>query len=207
MSYKSSISGFSCRPSALCLSDLRRYEEIYIPVFPFVEIKASLPVLVSGLLFLIAVYTDIRAGVIPNIITFPAIFCGMVFHLRYMGWNEGLFFALKGLVVGGALLIIPFILGGMGGGDLKLLAAVGTWLGGPAVLNVFLYGAIGGAFNALFLMIMKKRRFGFMRVWNDLLHFFITGKRLPPPKEVDGFPYTVPMAIGFLIYIVRGGVI
>ena len=176
-------------------------------MFPFVEIKVSSPLLVSGLLFLIAVYTDIRARVIPNIITFPAIFCGMVFHLWHMGWNEGLFFALKGLVVGGGLLIIPFILGGMGGGDVKLLAAVGTWLGGLVVLNVFFYGAIAGAFNALFLMIIKKHRFGFMRIWNDLFHLFITRKRLPPPKEVDGFPYTVPMAIGFLIYIVRGGVI
>lgn len=173
----------------------------------FVEIKLSLPLLVSGLLFLIAVYTDIRAGVIPNIITLPAMFCGILFHVWHMGWNQGLFFALKGLAVGGGLLIVPFVLGGMGGGDVKFLAAIGTWLGGPAVLNVFLYGAIAGAFNALFLMIIKKHRFGFRGIWNDFLCFFMTGKRLPPPKEADGFPYTVPMAIGFLIYLVCGSVI
>ncbi len=105
------------------------------------------------------------------------------------------------MLTGCCLLIIPFILGGMGGGDVKLLAAIGAWLGCMAVLNIFLFGSVTGAFIALGLVFLKKYRLNLMNVLNDILFFALTKKRVIPSKDSENFPYSIPMATGFLIYI------
>ncbi len=99
------------------------------------------------------------------------------------------------------MLIIPFVLGGMGGGDVKLLAALGAWLGCAAVLNIFLFGSVAGAFIAAGLVFLKKHRLNLMNVLNDMLFFVLTGKRVKPSEDSGNFPYSIPMATGFLIYI------
>lgn len=57
--------------------------------------------------------------------------------------------ALLGGAVGGAILIVPFWLGGMGAGDVKLLAAVGLALGLSGAILVALTTAVAGALLAL----------------------------------------------------------
>ncbi|HZZ41721.1 MAG TPA: A24 family peptidase [Tepidisphaeraceae bacterium] len=52
--------------------------------------------------------------------------------------------SLEGLGVGFALMILPFAVGALGGGDIKLVAAVGAWLGPLGTLNVFMAAAIVG---------------------------------------------------------------
>lgn len=52
--------------------------------------------------------------------------------------------AALGFLAGFALMLLPFALGGMGGGDVKLLAAIGAWLGPWGALNVFLGAAVFG---------------------------------------------------------------
>ena len=178
-----------------------------VAVGTFSQIMVSLPLLVCGLIFLPVLYTDLRARVIPNNITIPAILCGLFFHLCHSGLHQGSLFAVKGLVVGAALVIIPFLLGGMGGGDVKLLAALGAWLGAFGVLHVFFYGATIGALIALALVVTKKHRLRLRSVWNDIVCFIFTGKRLTVSGDKDVFPYTVPIAMGFLIYAVWGGIV
>ena len=117
------------------------------------------------------------------------------------GVAGGFFFSAKGMLTGCILLIIPFILGGMGGGDVKLLAALGAWLGCAAVLNIFLFGSVTGVFIALSLVFFKKRRLNLMNVLNDMLFFALTKKRVMPSENSENFPYSIPMATGFLIYI------
>ena len=112
-------------------------------------------------------------------------------------------FALKGALTGGGLLIILFILGGMGGGDVKLLAALGAWLGTGAVLQVFIYGAAAGAVIALFLILFKKKKITLMRIWNDFVYFSITGKKIPLSGQENGFPYSIAIAAGFIIYVIK----
>ena len=154
-------------------------------------------------LLLSVLYTDIRSRLIPNIITLPAICSGILFHFFLSGWSGGALFALKGVLTGGGLLIFLFVLGGMGGGDVKLMAALGAWLGAWAIIKVFIYGAAAGAVIALFLVIFKKKKITMTRVWNDLVYFAITGKRVPVSGHEDGFPYSVPIAAGFIVYIIK----
>ena len=65
---------------------------------------------------------------VPNWLTFPMILSGWVYNTAAFGW-EGLLWSLLGTVVGLALLLPLYSIGGMGAGDVKLLAGVGAWVG------------------------------------------------------------------------------
>ena len=66
---------------------------------------------------------------VPNWVTFPFILSGWVYSTLAFGW-EGLGWSLLGTVVGLALLLPAYAIGGMGAGDVKLLAGVGAWVYG-----------------------------------------------------------------------------
>jgi prepilin peptidase CpaA len=80
--------------------------------------------LVTGM---IACGIDLKWRTIPNWLTWTAFGIGLCGH-AVLGFWGGLGAAGGGLT-GLALLIIPFLSGGMGGGDVKLLMALGALLG------------------------------------------------------------------------------
>jgi Flp pilus assembly protein protease CpaA len=106
---------------------------------------------VSGLVVILALasYTDERYTKVPKWITIPAFFVGLVVSLLrgiwlashdrpvwilgnggvVLGAIDGLLFALAGVVVGFVTFFVIWILGGCGGGDVKLFAALGAWVG------------------------------------------------------------------------------
>ena len=55
------------------------------------ELIIYLPIFFCSLLLLMALFTDIRSKTIPNIITVPAIICGILFNTWNAGCNEGFF--------------------------------------------------------------------------------------------------------------------
>lgn len=71
---------------------------------------------------------------------------------------------MAALVGGGVMLVIAVITrGGMGGGDIKFLAALGLWLGLKlTVLTLFLSFVIGGVGGALLLLFRIKKRKDFI---------------------------------------------
>jgi len=93
-------------------------------------------------------YTDWRRGEIPNWLTYGALVLAPVFHVgRVLGAKQPLDYALTegGISVGGAVLcgLVPALLhrqGAIGGGDLKLLAALGAWLQPMAGVEAEMYG-------------------------------------------------------------------
>ena len=91
---------------------------------------------------------DLKTGRIPNNITFPAMLLGLILNTYYSGWH-GLVTSLAGLGLGILLLFVPFAIGGMGAGDVKLLAAVRALNGHLFTFRAFLYGAIAGGIMAL----------------------------------------------------------
>ena len=64
------------------------------------------------------------------------------------GW-EGLFYSLIGTAVGLALLLPAYAIGGMGAGDVKLLAALGAWLGPSAAFWMAIYASMAGGVLAV----------------------------------------------------------
>lgn len=99
---------------------------------------------------------DIRFGVIPDIISIPGIIMGVVLSLFLN--HIDIINSLLGLAAGGGvLLLIAYISkGGMGGGDVKMMAMIGAFVGWKiSLLSIFL-GAFIGAVNGVILILINK---------------------------------------------------
>ncbi len=106
---------------------------------------------------LIAAATDARALRIPNSLVLLAGFCGLAFNFWY-GGPQILAMAILGCLTGFALLIPLYAIGGMTAGDVKWLAALGTWYGPRGTLSIFiLSGLILGTIAIGFLLVNKVR--------------------------------------------------
>jgi prepilin peptidase CpaA len=92
----------------------------------------------------IAAVFDLRQRRIPNALTVPVMLAGILIHTSRSGWN-GFTFSMLGLAIGGGVLLIFHIFGGMGAGDVKLMAGIGALGGFHFTISVLvLTGAAGG---------------------------------------------------------------
>ena len=74
--------------------------------------------------------TDLTRRIIPNGLIVAATVTGLIYHLLETPTiGHGFIVAVSGLLAGGSLLLLPYRLAWTGAGDVKLLAALGTWLG------------------------------------------------------------------------------
>ena len=101
---------------------------------------ATFPLLV---LLGIAVLSDVRTRRIPNWLNALIIVTGLT-NAVVFGSPATLPQSLLGFLVGFGILVIPFALGAMGGGDVKMLAGIGAWLGPLAALQVYAVAAVVG---------------------------------------------------------------
>jgi prepilin peptidase CpaA len=152
---------------------------------------------------LIACVTDLRSRRIPNLLTFGAALAGILFALATSGLAGGLVGG-AGWLVGLSVFLPVFLLGGMGAGDVKLMAALGAWLGPHEVLWVALYGAIAGGIFAVGVAL----RPGYARTLFDnvrllLIHWRVNGIRPLETLTLEGgqgprVAYVLPIAVGVL---------
>jgi prepilin peptidase CpaA len=103
----------------------------------------------------ICVVTDLKKRIIYNKVIFPALFAAFGLHAALEGWS-GLGQSLMGFTVGLCILLIPYLLGGMGAGDVKLLALVGALKGTWFVLAASFYMALLGALIAIAVVLFQK---------------------------------------------------
>ncbi len=110
------------------------------------------------LLTLIAfsVYFDITQKKIPNFLTLPVILGGLAFYI-FSGGFSGFLFSFWGFGLGLAVFLIPYMSGGMGGGDVKLMAAIGALKGAEFILMTTVFTAICGGVIALVYLISKRQ--------------------------------------------------
>lgn len=106
---------------------------------------------------LIVTFIDLDHQIIPDVITVPGIVAGLFASLFLT--PIGVFNALIGTFLGGGLFFLVAVLsrGGMGGGDIKLIAMIGAFLGWQAVLVTIFLSALLGAGVGLCLIILKKK--------------------------------------------------
>jgi len=111
---------------------------------------------VTTVMALVAAIIDFRRFRVPNTLTFPLCISGFVFH-AIAGGLTGLQFSGGGIAVGMAVLLVFYITGVMGAGDVKLLAAVGAWIGGTSVLYVFCVAGIATGIHSLAVLAWQRR--------------------------------------------------
>lgn len=103
-----------------------------------------------------ATYWDLRERRIPNALTLPALGIALCLHGVTQA-GQGLLLSALGAVVAGALLLPGYLLRATGGGDVKLLMAVGAFLGWPAALLAGLLSLlVGGVLGLLFALFHKR---------------------------------------------------
>ncbi len=157
----------------------------------------------------IASVFDLKIKKIPNWLTFSMMFSGLILNSYYGGMNgfEQSFF---GLILGIASLYLPFALGGVGGGDVKLLGAIGSLLGTILIFKIILVSAIFGGIFSLFFIIGKKRtKEVFLEIRNKVTFFILTRKVLPEKLEANqklSIPYACAISLGtmLVIFVLRG---
>lgn len=154
------------------------------------------------LILIISVITDLRSRKILNIVTLPAILTALIYHSLTLGL-DGFLFSSKGFLVGLGLLLIPFLMGGIGAGDVKLLAAIGAWKGVMFVLYTAVYGGIIGGLVALMVLVKNKRLGSTLK---DMLFSLIFLREVKGSLQIpaDGntsisIPYAIPIAFGVLL--------
>src|SRR5437763_13031887 len=113
--------------------------------------------LVTVVLVLAAVIDGFELKV-PNWVTFPFIISGWIYSTAAFGF-EGLGWSLLGTVIGLALLLPAYAIGGMGAGDVKLLAGVGAWVWGTTTLYAFVLSAIIGGVIAVLMVVSQRKWF------------------------------------------------
>jgi prepilin peptidase CpaA len=142
---------------------------------------------------------DWRSRRIPNALTLPAIVAGLALH-GVFGGLSGIAFSLKGLALGAGLFLIPFFLGGMGAGDVKLMGAVGALLGWHLTLAALIYTAIVGGLVAMLAILRAKAvKRSFARM-GSMFQILFASMRFPSADSLEGdsvrIPYALPIALG-----------
>jgi len=160
--------------------------------------------LIVGSVAVAAAASDVRTRRVPNTLTFGA-------ALAAFGWSaaasglHGLETSLLGWVTGLLIFLPIFALRGIGGGDVKLLAAIGAWLGPIGAVETALGGAIAGGVLAVGVGIWRgylreavRNIFAMLAVWRTV------GPASIPSVTLEGtrgprIAYALPIALGAFI--------
>lgn len=159
---------------------------------------------------IICVYTDLRNRKIYNAVVVPAALAGMAVHLFFSG-VDGFVFSVKGLAAGMGLLFIPFVLGGFGAGDVKLLGVVGALKGTVFVFKAFLATGIIGGVLALLVLIKQKRVLSTLKRIGQSFYILVgsvfkvnTLQSLDTAEFHESLPYGLAIGIGTLLAYLMG---
>jgi len=153
----------------------------------------------------IIILTDTIHSKIPNFATLLLALAGLTFN-GVAGGVNGLIFSVLGLLMGLGLLLIPYLMGGMGAGDVKALGALGALLGPISIFQVFLYTAlIGGVLSLLYYLVQSNLTAKLVAWRLALFDFMVTREKGAfQPLSSDGkarFPYASAIAFGYCAFL------
>ena len=148
---------------------------------------------------------DLRSAKIPNWLTLGGLSTALAFRVFLGGWS-GLSSGLLGALLGFGVLFLPFLARGIGGGDVKLMAAVGAWIGMRHGLGLVLATAISGGVLAIGYIAARKRvGLTFGRVAKLVQFHLASGIEAYPTSIADDesirFPYSLAIAAGALFVL------
>lgn len=149
----------------------------------------------------IACVFDLRTRRIPNLLTLGGAVAALAYWL-VVGGLSGLGVSAAGWGAGLFVFLPFFLLGGLGAGDVKLMACLGAWLGPSQAVWAALYAAIAGGVMAVVVALAT----GYLRTAVDnvylvLIHFRVAGLRPHPELTLERgkgprLPYALPIVVG-----------
>lgn len=158
----------------------------------------------------IAVFTDLRGRRIPNWLTLLIVVTGLT-NAIVSGMPATLPQALLGMLAGFGILVIPFALGAMGGGDLKMLVGIGAWLGAMATVQVYAVAAVIGLIIVLVQCAANGRLTQLISNSTLIMANFANYDQLGKEQVVAGgqslrsvdkpLPYAVPAIVGVAVTV------
>jgi prepilin peptidase CpaA len=139
-----------------------------------------------------AMAEDLRFRTISNWTSGGAVLAGLILHAAMSGLH-GAGQALLGAVVGFSVFLIFYVLGGMGGGDVKLMAGFGALLGGwtPVLTAALMAAGAGGVMALGYLMVRAVARRS--KVWLGMTAIEPAGETA---KAAESIPYAPAITVG-----------
>jgi prepilin peptidase CpaA len=177
-------------------------------------LAANWPVwLVSSVLIVAAIIDGIQLKV-PNWLTYPFVLSGWVYSSLAFGW-EGFLWSITGTLLGLALLLPLYSIGGMGAGDVKLLAGVGAWVHAGHTFHAFCVAAITGALLAVMMVVLRGGWRKHLQQFRLILAEIMT---IRDPNQLAAIaaarkpsmmllPYGIPITIGTILYFAWRGLL
>ena len=98
--------------------------------------------------------TDFEQYMLFDAMTLPLAIIGAIYS-----WQGNFSDCVTAAAIGGGIFLALAIIskGALGGGDVKLIAALGFWLGSEKLLNVVLIGSIAGGIVAVLMILTKQK--------------------------------------------------
>ncbi len=164
-----------------------------IPIITTAEI---IGLLTLGIILVTSAYTELKDNRIPNFIPLIGVTVGLL--VGYFPGGPTVGQSAVGFLVGFGFFFLFYMFGGMGGGDVKLMGAIGALVGYPMVLPVLMFTSLIGGVMAVALLIWNKR------VMRDLV------RRLNPaqksaeegsdadPSEDEDEPTSIPYGLAII---------
>ena len=152
---------------------------------------------------LVGAFTDWRSARIPNRLTYSAIAAAVVLRTSLLGL-PGLKSCGLGILVAGGFFAVLFVIRAMGGGDMKMMAAIGAWVGGNHILIVLIAIGLAGGALAIAYALLSNNLIQTVRNTVRLMAYRFTSGLQPHPEmnvQTPGsrrIPFGLAIAAGTL---------
>jgi prepilin peptidase CpaA len=161
-----------------------------------------------------AAIIDGRSLRVPNWLTFHFLVGGLAFAF-WKGGSSLLLTSLLGAGVGLVSLLPLYAIGGMGAGDVKLMAGLGAWVGPWLTLWAFLSSAVAGAVIAAGMIAYSGELYRHLAMMHTIGHEVLTIRRPVALSEIAArrkptmtlLPYAIPIAVGTIAFFAWSGML
>ena len=145
----------------------------------------AVPIVIVFTASLVMAVTDVWKFKVYNVLTFPLLLSGLAYHGVVSG-VAGFQASLLGALFGFAVLFAFYVMGGMGAGDVKLMAATGAWLGLPWTFYLFIASSLAtGVYSAALVVVGRsfaETRENFELLW---LRLAVLGRHLGTGERIE----------------------
>ncbi len=158
--------------------------------------------LILFILLLVATIQDVFTGKVSNKIILTGVLSGITLNCIESG-EKGVVLAILGMIVPVAILFWLFLIKGLGAGDIKLFAVMGSFLGAKLILILIVISLCIGAVLGITKMVANGHIFTCVRSALYYVTDSIREQTLSPciRTKTNTIHFTIPILISFLIYM------